>query len=92
MWRGHRWALTVYGIMICNEWQTRGYKDTLLDYFREQNQKIAYTVGENYAFPRWLGDKNFHRSHQSNLLRKDHEYYFRFFPDVPNNLPYVWPV
>jgi len=31
-------------------------------------------------------------SHQSNLLRKDPEFYRPVFgPDVPDDLPYVWP-
>jgi hypothetical protein len=44
------------------------------------------------ALPRWLGDPDFHRSHQSSLLRKDPEHYGPMFPGVPDDLPYVWPV
>lgn len=43
------------------------------------------------ALPRWLGDEELYRSHQSALVRKDLEHYRRFFPDVPDDLPYVWP-
>ena len=46
------------------------------------------TAGE---LPPWLGDAAFHRSHQAALVRKDPEHYRRFFPDVPDDLPYVWP-
>ena len=42
--------------------------------------------------PPWLGDHALHRSHQSSLVRKDPAHYRRFFPDVPDDLPYVWPV
>ena len=39
-----------------------------------------------------LGDPLFHRSHQSALLRKDPSFYRPLFgPDVPDDLPYVWP-
>ena len=41
--------------------------------------------------PPWLGDPAFHRSHQSVLVRKDPEHYRKFFPDVPDDLSYVWP-
>ena len=41
--------------------------------------------------PSWIGDDIFHRSHQSNLVRKFPEHYRPFFPDVPDDLPYVWP-
>jgi hypothetical protein len=44
------------------------------------------------ARPAWLGDPALHRSHQSALLRKDPEFYGPRFPEVPNDLPYVWPV
>ena len=43
------------------------------------------------ALPHWLGDEAVHRSHQSALVRKDPEHYRRCFPDVPDDLPYVWP-
>jgi len=42
--------------------------------------------------PSWLGDPAFHRAHQSNLLRKDPEWYGQFGWEVKNDLPYVWPV
>jgi hypothetical protein len=41
--------------------------------------------------PGWLGDPAFHRSHQSALVRKDPDWYRPHFPDVPDDLPYVWP-
>jgi hypothetical protein len=42
--------------------------------------------------PEWLGRPEFHRSHQSNLIRKDPEYYGPVFAGVPSDLEYVWPV
>ena len=41
--------------------------------------------------PPWLGDEEFHRSHQSALLRKDPDHYGPLFPGVPDDLEYVWP-
>lgn len=87
MWRGHSYSLAQYGLVICTEWIARGYKDTLQDYFLEL-MSHEYT---NYTLPHWFGDPEFHRSHQSNLLRKDPEYYGQFGWDVPHDLPYVWP-
>jgi hypothetical protein len=40
--------------------------------------------------PSWFGLEEFHRSHRSNLLRKDYEYYSQYFDEDPN-LPYYWP-
>jgi hypothetical protein len=58
-----------------------------VDQVRGQNQLAA--AG---ALPPWLGDSALHRSHQSALLRKDPELYRPWFPGVPDDLPYVWPV
>ncbi|HKF88061.1 MAG TPA: hypothetical protein VKB85_08315, partial [Propionibacteriaceae bacterium] len=44
------------------------------------------------ALPGWLFDPELLRSHQSALVRKDPEYYRQRFPDVPDDLDYVWPV
>lgn len=43
------------------------------------------------VMPPWLGESEFHRSHQSNLIRKDPEFYGPRFPGVPDDLEYVWP-
>jgi hypothetical protein len=32
-----------------------------------------------------------HQSHRSALVRKDPGHYRPLFPDVPDDLPYVWP-
>jgi hypothetical protein len=88
MWKNYESGLVEYGLIICQEWQKRGYKDSCLKKIMDiQYQYNLYST----ARPKWLGNKDFHISHQSNLLRKDEEYYRKFFPDTPNNLPYVWP-
>lgn len=87
MWRGHEAALINYGVAVCTEWRRRGYEDTCelkLKYLR------AIFDAEPLA-PTWLGDDAVHRSHRSNLVRKDPVFYGPRFPDVPSDLPYVWP-
>ena len=79
--------LCLYAIQICTEWRSRGYKDTLLPLFQALLATQPSTV-----VPTWLGDPSFHRSHQSNLVRKLPEHYGPLFPGVPGDLPYVWPV
>jgi hypothetical protein len=85
MWRGHEGLLCVYNLRICEEWKDRGYQDT----FSTQTQDIMNTLGPTaFRRPWWWGNLDFHRSHQSNLNRKDpHHYNF----DVPDDLPYLWP-
>lgn len=86
MWRGHEQALVLYGVKICEEWIRRGYNDTMLERF------LQLLVPGEVKMPAWLGDLKFHMSHQSNLLRKDPEFYSPLFPDVDPGLDYVWPV
>lgn len=87
MWNGYEKALCFYGIAMCMEWKSRGYKDTMLPRFLE----LLATLDGAVVMPPWLGDDAFHKSHQSNLIRKYEEYYRPQFPDVPADLEYVWP-
>ena len=91
MWRGHEVSLCQYGISMCLEWQRRGYKDTLLDFFADAMQQYQ-TDGRTAMPPPWLGDEAIHASHRSNLLRKDPTYYARHGWDESADLPYIWPV
>ena len=91
MWQGYEYSLSVYGIAVCQQWRSRGYRDTLLP----QIEDAAWTVlrrGNDSGVPPWLGDECFHASHRSNLLRKLPEHYSQFGWSEPNDLPYVWPI
>ncbi len=81
MWRQYVPALHMYGRAMTLEWINRGYNDTMLDRFE---------VYSDFELPYWFGREDFHISHQSNLLRKDFEFYASSFVGVPDNLPYVW--
>lgn len=99
MWRGHLEALGAYSFAIIGEWTRRGYADTcaatIAADLAEAGVSDVRTQSELSAagaLPSWLGNEEFHRSHQSSLVRKDPEHYGRFFPGVPDDLPYVWPL
>lgn len=99
MWRGFEEALGRYGFACCAVWTELGFGDTCaltiatdlratgIESVRTQTELAA-----GAALPPWLGDEAVHRSHQSALVRKDPEHYRALFPDVPEDLPYVWPV
>ena len=91
MWRGHEWALLQYQRAIVDEWILRGHTDTCW-----HKTRALFIDRCNRQLPDrrppWLGDKDFHLAHQSNLVRKDPEHYRPQFPDVPDDLPYIWPV
>lgn len=85
MWKGYEGSLKRYGIAICETWIKLGYKDSLLE-------KISNINVPETSDPPWLGDDILHRSHQSNLIRKDREFYGKLWPNVPDDFPYAWPV
>ena len=96
MWRDHEEALVAYGTAVCEEWCRRGSPDTCLEQMRREvrlgvprTQRELRLAG---ALPPWLGRRAFHRSHQSALVRKQPEWYRPRFPNVPDDLAYVWPV
>jgi hypothetical protein len=99
MWAGYEEALTCYGLVVCEQWTTAGHADTVAatlqadlaratDTATVRDQAALAAAGE---LPPWLGDAAFHRSHRSALVRKSPGHYRRWFPDVPPDLPYVWP-
>lgn len=93
MWRDKPEALMAYQTAICKRWTSFGYRDTCLE-------KTAIILGVpplsefslvSNALPVWIGRDDVHMSHRSNLLRKLPEHYRQFWPDEPDDLPYVWP-
>lgn len=88
MWSRFEGSLVLYGIEICKEWIRRGYNDTMLEKFK---QIVLEFENLNREAPPWLGDSRFHESHQSNLLRKNRDYYSQFGWSVDDTLPYFWP-
>lgn len=82
MWAGYEGALAEYGVAICTEWRRRGFRDSLLPYFLKFKRKSKK--------PFWLGSSKFHKSHRSNLLRKDFDYYSKYFK-IRSDLAYYWP-
>lgn len=93
MWQGYELALLCYQDAICREWHiNRGYEDTCLRKTIDLFYRAPYLT-EDVCEPFWLGNPEFHMAHESNLLRKDPEYYGPMFSkDLPDNLSYVWPV
>ena len=96
MWRGHEEALGRYALTCCEVWTERGFADTCATTIVDDlaaagvgSIRTQADLARAHALPDWLGDPAFHRSHQSSLRRKDPQHYWF---DVPDDLPYVWPV
>lgn len=97
MWRTYETYLAIYGMVICGEWISRGYKDNLFDFFDSIYQQGS--IDEDC--PPWLGLVKFHVSHQAKLLSKDYQHYHPYFGDFAQNLypgvplkhiPYEWNI
>ncbi|MEK6833843.1 MAG: MSMEG_6728 family protein [Nanoarchaeota archaeon] len=82
MWQNNIDALMFYHDVVIKEWIGRGYKNNMPLLFKGPVTESLY--------PSWFGNKEFHISHQSNLVRKNPTYYRKYFPDIPDDLPYKW--
>lgn len=89
MWRGCEAALLEYAVAFLDECLSRGFKVSAAT--QEKIYSFADLVSAEITYPNWLGNTDFHLSHQSNLLRKDFNYYSNYFPNVAADLPYIWP-
>jgi hypothetical protein len=99
MWKGYEEALGRYGFTCCEVWLELGFGDTCAATIGADLRAAGVTtvrtqaeLAEAGALPSWLGDETVHVSHRSALVRKDPERYRPLFPDVPDDLPYHWPV
>lgn len=93
MWNGYIPALVEYTEAICDVWDSKGFKDTCrakIKALLTPEELAQYEIGD-YKMPPWLGDEAFHRSHQSSLVHKSPEIYREQFPDVPDEINYIWP-
>lgn len=101
MWAGYEEALVRYGLDVCAVWTDQGRADTCAATLRADlaayrgRARVRVRSGAGLAeageTPPWLGDEAFHLSHRSALVRKDPAHYRPLFPEVPDDLPYVWP-
>lgn len=85
MWADNPHGLIAYGVAVCDEWISRGYKDTTRD------KILALGRPDINDMPLWWGEEAIHSSHRSNLLRKDSLYYAQFGWDDDPTAEYVWP-
>lgn len=95
MWRCHDAALVVYTLEMCERWKSLGFSDTVAETLGDiypQTVRLASESPEAIAMPPWLYDEAVMLSHRSNLVRKNPIGYRPWWPDIPNDLPYVWPV
>lgn len=84
MWFGYTECLKHYYNIIVQEWVDRGYNNTML----------LYQINHNYTTPWWVNWGMLNLSHQASLVRKDQDYYSKYFTDIPDiysKFSYIWP-
>lgn len=96
MWRGYESALVAYGLAVIDVWTRKGGADTvrekILSHLHGEPVRTQRELAALGMLPPWLGRVDLHRAYRSALVRKMPEHYRALFPDVVDDLPYVWPV
>lgn len=94
MWEGYERALLSYQQTICCEWSSvRGFPDKIWDETRLMFLDVVIDpMATPLILPPWIGNVDFHISHQSNLLRENEGHYRKFFPGIRTDHDYLWPV
>jgi hypothetical protein len=91
MWEEFPLELAQYGIAICTEWISRGYKDTcagkIIDLLEDSEDIFSNDIE---LYPSWW-NSNIHSSHRSALLFKNYSHYKQFNWEEKPNLRYYWP-
>lgn len=102
MWMDWPESLAEYAEAMNREWERRkrikfANQGLLYDEKANLHASIAWIrkavpLNDIPARPWWLGNEDFHRSHQANLLRKDYDHYSQYFDkDLPLQKGYLWP-
>lgn len=81
MWKLYDDALKEYHNECLIECINRGY-----------NMKATVYPLKQIRKPYWLGNPEFHLAYKSNLVRKYPEYYRKLWPNIPDDMEYMWPI
>lgn len=102
MWRRCSLRLVEYGLVICDEWVSRGYKDTCGDKILSLVSTAKLNWSGQARTPEWFGDERFHNAHKAALLFKwmgsmDNDQLERFERysqewNIEPKIDYYWPI
>lgn len=88
LWSKNIGALGMYGLGVCREWRSRGYKDNCLE------RIASMCCGLPTDMPRWLytdeGELFFYAV-RANLIRKDQNFYSTYSWKEQPKEGYRWP-
>lgn len=92
MWKGCEVSLFSYAYTIVNEWQNRGYQDSMYGKLQDFQASLQGESITSLEPPSWLGNERFHSAHRAALLAKDFAHYSQFGWKEEPKLDYFWPV
>jgi hypothetical protein len=99
MWKGNEYQLFLYQWETCQEWVSRGFKDTVL--VKSSELITKHSVSITAELPYWMTNPAVQITHQANLFIKNPDAYpfFKHQVDVykdliccPNKCTYYWPL
>lgn len=90
MWTGYEGGLLAYFLRLCHELEYRGVS---AEHFIRRGWKLFGVAGFDVRplMPRWFGYRPIHLSHASTLMRQRPTHYARLWPQVPLDMPLLWP-
>jgi len=98
MWRGYEHALCEYAFACAVEMPKRGHWQRAVTVRWQIYWAWKMTQYPNTGNPPWIGDQQFHLTHQRVLLHKHYDWYKWVWPwllplaPIEGSYPYVWPV
>jgi hypothetical protein len=89
MWVGYLGGVWSYFLQACAERKRRGQLVGRL--IQQGSEVMKDDLGIPPLMPRWFGYRAVHLSHASTLIRQRPEHYARLWPEVPLDMPMLWP-
>lgn len=80
MWHTYEKCLIQYTIYCCEEYTNRYDKiHSIYEFLCSEYNIYEYTLIDNFEYPSWFNSQILFLSHKINLLRKDFDWYSKYF-------------
>lgn len=93
MWYGYEYPLCLHGLTLATTLVSErriAVDEVPGSYMAEVGIEIENSGAADRAVPPWIGDKDVHRSHRSQLIMLDPAY-ADVWPGTPPQMPILWP-
>lgn len=83
LWRGYEYSVCMYGMIMCEEWIDRGFKDNTLKWFQDKHAELKDQPYQYFS-------EELRSSHRAALLAKDFIHYSQMSWKEKPVINYVW--